>query len=82
MRNLFSEHPHSVGESYLQHMHSASYFGTRMMAAGFCCFVHGIFPFFFTKTGSKTVAHLNEVMIKSRVRTANQGAFMEIGAHI
>ena len=79
---LFTEHPHSVGETYLQHMHSAAYFGTRMMAAGLCCFVHGFFPFLFTKTGSRTVAHLNEVMIRSRVRTAQKGAFVEIGANI
>ncbi len=82
LQGLFCDHPHSVGETYVQHMHSAAYFGTRMIAAGLCCCIHGIFPFLFVKTGSKTVAHLNDVMIRSRVRNARQGAFVEIGANI
>lgn len=82
VQNPFTEHPHTVGETYAEHMHSATYFGSRMIGAGFCCLVHGIFPFLFTKTGSKTVTHLHTVMVQSRVRTAVHGTFTEIGAHI
>ena len=79
---LFVEHPHTVGETYAEHMHSAAHFGVRMIGAGFACLVHGIFPFLFVKTGSKTVTHLHGVMVQNRVRTAVRGTFTEMGAHI
>jgi hypothetical protein len=50
MKNIFTEHPDSVGESYLQHMKFASLFGFNMIIGGLACFIHAIFPFLFQKT--------------------------------
>jgi hypothetical protein len=58
----FTEHPASVGESYLEHLARASCFGTRMMFAGVACLVHGLLPFLFVKTGSRAISELNERM--------------------
>lgn len=66
----FTEHPHSVGETYLQHMGSATFFGTRMIGAGLACLLHGLIPFAFTSTGSRTIAMLYDRMIKNRARQA------------
>jgi hypothetical protein len=62
----FSEHPASVGETYGEHMVRATSFGARMMFAGFACLVHGFLPFLFERTGSRTVAELNDRMIVNR----------------
>ena len=62
----FSEHPASVGETYSEHLVRAVCFGTRMVLAGFACLVHGLLPFLFVRTGSQTIAELNERMIASR----------------
>lgn len=52
MQNPFTEHPHSVGETYFQHLVFASIFGFRMLIGGFACLIHAVFPFWFKKTGS------------------------------
>lgn len=52
MKNIFTNHPHSVGESYFQHFFFALSFACKMLAAGVVCLIHAVFPFLFEKTGS------------------------------
>jgi hypothetical protein len=66
----FTNHPASVGESYGEHMGRAVCFGTRMVFAGFACLVHGVLPFLFVRTGSRTIIELNERMVVNRPRAA------------
>ena len=64
---LFTEHPSSVDETYLEHMAFASKFaGTLLLAAG-AAIVHAVLPFLFDKTASRIVARLYD-------RTHNRGA--------
>lgn len=67
-RPSFTEHPASVGESYLEHMSVAAWFGWRMLAASLACFVHALLPFLFTRTGSRAVTELHERMVRNRAR--------------
>ena len=62
----FTEHPASVGESYGEHLFRAVCFGTRMMGAGLACVLHGVLPFLFVRTGSRTISELNERMVLNR----------------
>ena len=39
LHRLFTEHPESVGESYLQHLMAATTFGVRMVLGGLACLV-------------------------------------------
>jgi uncharacterized protein DUF6356 len=78
----FSEHPRSVGETYFEHLQSASFFGSRMIVAGAACMLHGIFPFLFVTTGSKTVKHLHERMITHRTRVKAAPELIDQGAYI
>ena len=82
IEGLFTKHPHSVGESYLQHLRSAVAFGGRMIAAGVACMLHGIFPFLFVSTGSRTVRHLHDRMITHRSRLRAAPEWADKGAHI
>ncbi|MBV8168585.1 MAG: hypothetical protein JO021_17450 [Alphaproteobacteria bacterium] len=66
MLRLFTDHPRSVGESYLEHFAFACAFGARMAAGGLACFVHGALPFLFQTTGSRTVLALHERMMRVR----------------
>ncbi|HWA04405.1 MAG TPA: DUF6356 family protein [Rhizomicrobium sp.] len=79
---LFGEHPASVGETYFEHLESASFFGTRMIAAGCACLLHGLCPFLFVTTGSKTVRHLHERMITHRSRVKAAPELTDQGAYI
>jgi hypothetical protein len=79
---LFTQHPRTVGETYLEHLSSASHFGSRMIVAGVACFLHGLFPFLFVTTGSKTVRHLHERMITHRSRQQAAPELIDQGAYI
>jgi hypothetical protein len=81
-RELFVAHPRSVGESYLQHLGVAMSFGSRMVAAGFACMLHGVLPFLFVTTGSSTVRHLHDKMISGRRRVRAAPEWADMGAHI
>jgi hypothetical protein len=72
MRNLFSEHPASVGETYCEHLRQATSFGFRMVVGGTACLLHGIFPFLFVKTGSAAVDTLHDRMVVNRARRMGQ----------
>ena len=82
IRALFCDHPETVGETYFEHLESASHFGGRMVLAGIACLLHGIFPFLFVTTGSRTVRHLHERMITHRVRRQAAPELVDLGAHI
>jgi hypothetical protein len=64
--NLFTTHPHAVGESYVRHFGVALSYSGRMFAAAFCALVHAVLPFMFEKTASgmlrKMVADMDSRM--------------------
>jgi hypothetical protein len=71
---LFTDHPGSVGETYTEHMVTASGFGMRMILAGLACMVHAFLPFLFVKTGSQQIAGLYDRMVANRRRNPMTGA--------
>ncbi|MGE0725435.1 MAG: DUF6356 family protein [Alphaproteobacteria bacterium] len=56
----FTKHPAAVGETYGEHLVFASGVGGRMVLAGLACIVHGLFPFLFERTGSRTIIALHQ----------------------
>ena len=71
---LFTDHPASVGESYAEHLVTASGFGLRMMLAGLACMIHALLPFLFVKTGSVQIGTLHDKMLANRRRNPVTGA--------
>ena len=63
---LFTEHPASVNETYLQHLANAWRFSFRMIGGGLVCFLHGLLPFAFCTKASDTIGELHERMITNR----------------
>ena len=66
IHRLFREHPESVGESYLEHLLQASYFGMRMLVAGLACLVHAVLPCLFKTTGRSAISKLHTKMLVKR----------------
>jgi len=66
----FTKHPNEVGETYGEHFMVATSFGMAMILAGLACLVHGLLPFLFTSTGSRTIKRLHERMVVARRRAA------------
>ena len=66
MPNPFTGHPAHVGETYVQHLHTAGSFGWTMIVGGVACILHGLFPFAFTTTGSDAIRALHTRMVTKR----------------
>ena len=66
IRQAFTQHPASVGESYTEHLVHATGFGLRMIAGGFACLLHGLLPFLFVRTGSQQIRTLHDRMVVNR----------------
>ena len=67
---LFLEHPRSIGESYLEHQRRAFGFGCSLFIAALACFVHGVVPALFVRTGSTAVTRLHDRMVAHRAGRA------------
>jgi uncharacterized integral membrane protein len=65
---LFKDHPESVGEGYFEHMSMSFSFAAPLLLAALAAFVHGLFPFFFVKTGSRTITRLHDRMVVNRAQ--------------
>lgn len=59
IHRAFKEHPDTVGETYVGHAKQANRIGWMMIAGGIACVIHGIFPFLYTRTGSKMIRWLS-----------------------
>ena len=69
-RLSFTEHPASVGETYLQHMGMALSFAAVLFLAAAACLLHALFPFACERTGSRAVEALYRRMVTHRARFA------------
>jgi hypothetical protein len=76
MLKLFTAHPRSVGESYLEHFCFATKFGLRMIAGGVAAVLHGCLPFLFETTGSRTIFGLADEIRRSRQRHAKSPEYL------
>ena len=63
---LFVDHPADVGETYFEHLRTASWFAGTMLIAGLACFVHALVPGLFVRTGSGAIRRLHDRMIVNR----------------
>lgn len=68
MKHLFTDHPSSVGEGYVEHMGQAMSFALPLFVAAFACLAHAFLPFLFEKTGSGIISGLYDRMVANRVR--------------
>ena len=67
LTRLFTDHPASVDETYVEHMAFAVRFSGRLFAAAFMALVHAFLPFLFKSSASGIVRELYE-------RTHGRGA--------
>lgn len=68
LKTLFTAHPASVDESYLEHMGVALSFSARLLFAAIVCLIHAFLPFLFVRTGSQTIGQLHDRMVVNRHR--------------
>ena len=59
---LFTAHPHSVDESYFEHLLFAGTFAAKLFLAACAALVHAVLPFTFEKTASRMINELHHRM--------------------
>jgi hypothetical protein len=52
IKNLFFDHPNSLGEGYVMHMLVGLAYSFGLLYASIACLIHSFFPFLFTTTAS------------------------------
>ena len=62
---------------YGAHFKRATRVGSRMLAAGGACLVHGIFPGIFTTTATNTIVRLNDELKKGHKPGEQEPALLE-----
>ena len=65
MKNIFTDHPQSVGESYLEQFIFALSTGVKLILWGLIAIIHAILPFTFKTFVSQRIIRLHD-KIKSR----------------
>lgn len=68
MKNIFTEHPGSIGETYFQHLQFAFFIGYHMISGGLIFMIHAIFPFLFLKTGSNILFKMTHRFVERMPR--------------
>ena len=79
MKNLFTEHPHAVHETYWQHMKFSLKSAGRLLIAGLAAVVHAFFPFLCMYTASKLVAKMTGDYCKNERR---DGFLEKVNSHL
>lgn len=67
MKNIFTEHPKSVGESYVYHMFFAFKVGLKLIIWGFAAIFHAIFPFVLKTYVSSNIKKLHDDIFVNRL---------------
>ena len=72
IKQLFTDHPASVNETYGQHFATAMGFSLRMIWGGLVCFVHALIPGICCTKASEIIGELHDRMITNRRRLAER----------
>lgn len=78
----FTDHPATVGETYLEHMRCALGFSFTMIRSAVCCAIHAFLPFLFTKTGSSAIDDLHQRMVLQRSKVPAEPVAMASQASV
>ena len=66
MYNPFTKHPHSVGETYLEHMWNALKVVFQLQIISLLIYVHAFLPFLFEHNGSDGLEKIHKELQKRR----------------
>lgn len=59
LTQAFTDHPASVGETYLQHLRFALGFSLSLFGAAVAALFHAFLPFLFEKTASRMIRKMH-----------------------
>ena len=72
MKNIFTEHPNSAGQSYSEHMFFALTIAVTCAVIVVMATIHSVLPFMFKNTGSTLLQQLNRKIEERDNNSAKQ----------
>jgi hypothetical protein len=69
--NIFTDHPRSLGMTWVSHGTGAVRIGAELIGAGAACIIHAIVPAWFTETAGRPVVRPHGVMQKRKAGAAD-----------
>ncbi len=66
MNNPFTRHPHSIGETYLEHMNKVVDTAIKIQLVTFILLTHAVFPFLFEHTASDKLYKITKSLQQRR----------------
>ena len=72
MKNIFTTHPNSIGESYYQHFKFALWLGVTLIKAGCAVIIHALLPFLFVETAGRNIC-----LIVEKLRETNRWELLQ-----
>lgn len=78
-RKLMTDHPNSVGQSYLGHMAFALALAGLMLRAGLAALVHALLPFLFETTASDLLQRVNRRIGERHGAAPGEGRNVSLG---
>ncbi len=70
-QRLFTDHPRTLGMSYVGHGLGAAKIAFVLLGAGVACLIHSIVPGWFTQTAGKTVTDIYGEMQRRKAGAQN-----------
>ena len=70
-QRLFTDHPRTLGMSWVVHGVGAAKIGVVLVGAGIACLIHAIVPGWFTQTAGKTVSNIYGDMQRRKAGASN-----------
>lgn len=70
-QRLFTDHPRTLGMSWVVHGVGAAKIGVVLVGAGIACLIHAIVPGWFTQTAGKTVTNIYGDMQRRKAGASN-----------
>lgn len=65
IKNIFTDHPKAVNETYFEHLKAALGFSFDLLIGGAACLIHAFLPFLFIDTAGKKVHGIVRFMKKT-----------------
>ena len=62
MKNIFTKHPNSVGETYSEHLVKGIGFSIKLISISLKVIIHAIIPCLFENSASDKIAELNDIL--------------------
>ena len=62
MKNIFTQHPKEIGETYLKHGFNAMKYALTFLCLSLVAIIHAVFPFLFKTTTSDKVMKMADHM--------------------